>query len=111
MKLPAVAIVAAFAGGILLGLVPVRAFHAAHSSLPACLALAIFSLLITGICLACARLSLASAAIVLCGVGGAGDFWLACWRTAASCGACIVAICGAQIPQKTPLRWHGVLLR
>ncbi len=33
MKLPAVAIVAAFAGGTLLELEPLRAFHAAHSSL------------------------------------------------------------------------------
>jgi hypothetical protein len=65
MKLPAVAIVAAFAGGILLGLGPLQAFHAAHSSLPAFAGAAIISLLIAGFVLAWRGFVWASATISL----------------------------------------------
>ncbi|MGB7729556.1 MAG: ComEC/Rec2 family competence protein [Candidatus Acidiferrum sp.] len=110
MKLPAVAIVVGFAGGILLGLEPLRAFHAAHSSLPAFIGAAIISLLIAGFVLAWRGFVWASATISLAVWVGLGVFggWLAELPLPAE--HILSRFAAAQIPLKTPLRWHGVLL-
>jgi hypothetical protein len=51
MKLPAVAIAAPFACGILLGLSPFFSSRAAHRSLPAVIGASIFVLMVSGVAL------------------------------------------------------------
>lgn len=109
MKLPAVAIVAAFAGGILLGLESPRIFHAMYSSLPAIVASTVIFLLLAGFVLAWRGFVWASATISL-----------AAWVGLGVLGGCVAEVplpaehilsrfAAGQIPA-SPLRWHGVLL-
>lgn len=71
MRLPAVAIVAAIGGGILLGLEPLRAFRAAHSSLSVFVDVAVIFPLIPGFVLAC----LGFGDDFACRVGWTWCFW------------------------------------
>lgn len=108
MKLPAVGIVAAFAGGILLGLAggPARAALAPY---PALISAVAFVLIITGIALA-RRDRVWPAAIVAC----------LCWALLGFLGGVtsrkplpaehvLSRIAAQQLPLRTPLRWHGTL--
>jgi competence protein ComEC len=109
VKLPAVAITAAFAGGIALGLYSPAAQNASlHLFLVTCFSAVCF-LLFAGILLASLhRLVLAAMASVLC------------WILLGILGACIeiqprasdhiiALVDAARIDLKTPLRWHGKL--
>jgi competence protein ComEC len=109
MKLPAVAIAAAFGGGILLRVrEPIDSFASLHSLL-ALISSTVFILLVLGFIFAWRNLVWPSAAIALVAWGALGVF-----------AACIASqplppehvlsrFSVRQIPLKTPLRWQGVL--
>lgn len=108
MKLPAVAIAAAFACGILLGLWRISP-SAKPTLFPALLFATVVVLLILGLALAWRNFVWCSAIVSLfvwAGLGALGD-----------CVAeqplppehILMRFSSHQIPQRTPLRWHGVL--
>ncbi len=109
MRLPAVAIAAAFASGILLGLHPVVARNAASSLLISVYFAAIAILILTGIALVrIGRLFFAVVASLLS------------WAMLGFLGVCVAEqprdadhvislMERGQLPLKTPLRWHGHL--
>jgi len=109
MKLPAVAIAAAFAGGILLGLS--RAFppHAAPGALLAMTAGVSIALLVAGfVCAARKSIWTAAAFSLLCwtclGVlGGLGS------RKPVPPEHVLSRLFAQRLPLRTPLRWHGTL--
>jgi hypothetical protein len=109
MKLPAVAIAAAFAGGILLGLSHRVSTHAGEpitipSAVRVCAVLLVAGLLF------------AWRDFVWCGGGTS----LLCWLALGILAACLAQqplppehivnrLAAQQVPLRTPLRWHGVL--
>ena len=109
MRLPAVAIAAAFASGILLGLHPAVARNAASSLLLSIFFITIAVLILTGILLVrIGRLFLAAVASLLS------------WAMLGFLGVCIAEqppdadhvislVERGILPLKTPLRWHGHL--
>jgi competence protein ComEC len=109
MRLPAVAIAAAFACGIVLGLHPAVARSAASSLLLSSSFITIAVLILAGILLVrIGRLFLATAASLLC------------WVLLGFLGVCIAEqprdahhvislVEQGRLPLKTPLRWHGHL--
>src|SRR5258708_7448499 len=109
MRLPAVAIAAAFASGILLGLHPAVARNAASSLLLSVLFVAIAILILTGILLLrMGRLSFATGASLLS------------WAILGFLGVCVAEqprsadhvislVERGLLPLKGPLRWHGNL--
>ena len=109
MKIPAVAIAAAFASGIVLGRVPNVAAHAARQSF----LLAAFVIVAALLCLAvvlCRRDFLALAAITSL-LGWAGLGLLAGWLTEQPLAPehILSRIAADQVPLRTPLRWNGTL--
>jgi hypothetical protein len=120
--LPVVAIAAPFRGGILLGLLPFFSSHAAHRS-PLLFTIGrVFVFAASGLALLWHQARVANG-----GEGrGSKDVWIASGVSlAAWIGLGILAACVAEqplpadhvlsrfaaqeIPQKTPLRWHGTL--
>jgi competence protein ComEC len=109
MRLPAVAIGAAFASGIVLGLHPAVARNASSHALLSSFFISICVVLLTGIILVrIGRVSLASVASILS------------WVLLGFLGACIAEqprdadhvislIEQGRLPLKAPLRWHGRL--
>ncbi|HXX13653.1 MAG TPA: ComEC/Rec2 family competence protein [Candidatus Eremiobacteraceae bacterium] len=109
MKLPAVAIAAAFAGGILLGLGQCASPRYQTSAFITALAGAVFLLIVVGCWLAWKNL-----------VWPAAIFSLVAWVALGIFSGCLAnrplppdhvlsRLAADQIPQRTPLRWHGIL--
>lgn len=109
MKIPAVAIAAAFAGGILLGQWHVVASNAASQSMLAETVASVSALLLMGLILAWRN--------VLWFAGGASLF---AWIGLGILAACLIQqplpaehilsrLAAEQVPLRTPLRWHGIL--
>ena len=109
MKLPAVAIVAAFAGGILLGLS--KAVPASATS-PVCLttvAASVLLLLAGGFALALRNWLWPAAAIsILCWIG-LGCFGALISGQPLPAEHILSRMRAQQVPWRTPLRWHGTL--
>ncbi|MGB7494026.1 MAG: DNA internalization-related competence protein ComEC/Rec2 [Candidatus Acidiferrum sp.] len=108
MKLPALAIAAAFAGGILLGLLRLPVRVAGHP-IAACLALVIFSLLITSTLLALREFLWPAAIVSLAAWMGLGILAGVLANQPLPAEHVLSRFAAHQIPQKTPLRWHGTL--
>src|SRR6266478_5129298 len=109
MRLPAVAIAAAFAGGILLGLHPVVAGNAASSLFLSICFLAIAVLIPTGALFAkIGRLNLA-AATSLSSWALLGFLAVCAAEQPRDADHVISLIEQGRLPMKTPLRWHGHL--
>jgi len=122
MRLSAVAIVAPFAGGILLGLAPFFASRAAHRSLLLVLSAGVLLLIVFGLVLLWQQRFNSQDS-----PGGSDKAsWLpAALSLMAWVGLGILAACAAgqplpaehvltrfaaqEIPQNAPLRWHGIL--
>jgi len=109
MKIPAVAIAAAFAGGILLGQSPWSASRLPHYFVPLMAAVFTVVFLLLGFVFVWRNLLWPAAAASLTS-----------WLVLGVLGACIVQqplpaehvltrLAAQQIPRKVPLRWHGVL--
>jgi competence protein ComEC len=109
MKLPAVAIAVAFAGGILLGHSHFLSSRAAAHAFPAIAATVVCLLVVLGFVLAWRNLLWPAAAASL-----------ASWIALGILAACLVEqplppehilarLSAHQIPLNTPLRWHGIL--
>jgi len=109
MRLPAVAIAAAFAGGILLGLHPVVTGNAASSLFLSICFLAIAVLILTGVLFAkIGRLNLA-AATSLSSWALLGFLAVCAAEQPRDADHVISLIEQGRLPMKTPLRWHGHL--
>jgi competence protein ComEC len=119
MKLSAVAIAAPFVGGILLGLLPFFSSRAAHGSLLFFIGGSVFVLLASGLLVLGHRTHVSDG-------GDRVSIWVASgvsvvvWTGLGILGACIAEqplpaehvlsrFVAQEIPQKTPLRWHGAL--
>lgn len=109
MKAPAVAIAAAFAGGILLGIGPLFSVHTAARSFSLFLIAVVCLFLLLGFVSAWRNLLWLSASASLAVWVGLG--WLAGWIVARPLppGHVLSRLATNQIPQKTPLRWQGIL--
>ncbi len=109
MKLPAVAIAAAFAGGILLGLWRISSSQAAHSLFLALLFATVVGLLLLGLGLAWRNFVWSSAIVSLIGWAGLGALGACVAEQPLPAEHILTRFSSHQIPQRTPLRWHGIL--
>jgi len=109
MKIPAVAIAAAFAGGILPGLHPVIARQASSREFLALAILSIFAAVGAGLALAWGEK-----------LAYGGSISLGCWMALGLVAACVAQqplpanhilrrIAAGEVTLETPLRWHGRL--
>jgi competence protein ComEC len=104
MRIPAVAIAAAFSGGILFG----RELHLSHGVLGISF-LGIFSLLITGLLFAWRDRLWAAAIFSLLGWIGLGAIGMVAASRPLAAARVLSRIAAGQIELKTPLRWYGHL--
>jgi competence protein ComEC len=122
MKLPAVAIAAPFAGGILLGLLPVFTSRAAHRSLVLIIGGSVFVLVISGLVALWGHPAVSDGEEGRGGKGACVAFGvsLVAWIGLGILAACMAKqplpadhvlsrLAAREIPEKTPLRWQGTL--
>lgn len=109
MKVPAVAMAAAFAGGILLGMGRLLSAHIAAKSVPLFIVAVICLFLMLGFVLAWRNLLWLGASASLAAWVELG--MLAGWIVSRPLPPehVLSQIAANQIPQRTPLRWHGIL--
>jgi competence protein ComEC len=109
MKLPAVAITAAFAGGICLGLSEFLSKTSSYRSLAAVLAVGILFFLFAGSLLAWRDWLWPAAILSITAWLGLGIFAGSLANRPLPADHILSLLSKAEIPQKTPLRWHGTL--
>lgn len=109
MKVPAVAIAAAFAGGILLGMAPGVSLPCGSSLFVAALTGAVLLLLIFGFVAAGRGFVWPAAVVSLIAWVGLGTLAGVLSLRPLAAEHVLSRFAAQQIPQRTPLRWHGVL--
>ncbi|HTQ95897.1 MAG TPA: DUF4131 domain-containing protein, partial [Candidatus Acidoferrum sp.] len=109
MKLPAVAIALAFAGGVWLGLSRFLCNAADHCPIFALLAIGIFFLLLVASLLTWRSFLWSAAIVSLCAWVGLGMLAGLLANQPLPRNHVLTRISNGEIPQKTPLSWRGVL--
>ena len=109
MKLPAVAIAVAFGGGVLLGGLPFFASHAdQHSLLASLIGLAVVCLVVVGVLVWRDWVAMA-AAVTIASFVVLGTLAACVAEQPLAADHILSRWAAHQIPEKTPLPWHGVL--
>jgi peptidoglycan/LPS O-acetylase OafA/YrhL len=109
MKLPAVAIAAAFSGGILLGLAPWFRLHSGTHTALAMLIFGIALLIVLGYLLVRCEFVWASAMVCLAAWVALGVLASTVANRPLTPDHVLSRLSAQEIPQHTPLRWYGTL--